>query len=114
MNQILGCPLFIPTHCPRFVIDNFRELGEFLGFKLLTPAARNKDLYRLNGKECIKVGTGLAEWLVVRYAEEGNELIPVEQKATSGQGFLKRTISNRRCARRFKMILNRRRQAKEE
>ena len=115
LNQILGRPLFIPTHCPRFVIDNFRELGEFIGFRLLTPAARNKELYRLNGKECIKVGTELAEWLVVRYDEEKNELIPVEQKATSGQGFLKRTISNRRCARRFKMILNRRRrQAKEE
>lgn len=109
LNDLLRQPLFIPTHCPRFVIENFYELGEFLGFRLLKPAPRNLELYRINGGECVKIGEEVAEWLAVRYDEEHAVLTPVVQKATSGQGFLKRTISNRRCGRRFKMILHRRR-----
>ena len=62
--------------------------------------------------ECRLLRRQPANWLVVTYQNNLACLTAVPQKATSGVGFLKRTISNRRCRRRFKIYLHARRRAK--
>ena len=112
LNSLLDKPVFIPTHCPVFVIDDFRELAAFIGIRLIDNTPHNGELYKISGRKCRLVGRQPANWLVVTYQNDMAYLIPVPQKATSGVGFLKRTISNRRCRRRFKMYLHARRRAK--
>ena len=109
LNFILNRPVFIPTHCPVFVIDNFRELAAYMNMKLLPDTPRNNEIYRLKGSEAVKVSALPAKWLVVVYNDDFAYLTEVFQKETSGMGFLKRTISNRRCQKRFKMFLHQRR-----
>ncbi len=109
LNFILNRPVFIPTHCPVFVIDNFRELAVYMNMKLLPDTPRNNEIYRLKGSEAVKVSALPAKWLVVVYNDDFAYLTEVFQKETSGMGFLKRTISNRRCQKRFKMFLHQRR-----
>ena len=101
--------MFIPTHCPVFVIDNFRELASFMNMRLLPDTPRNNEIYRLNGDSAVKISAMPAKWLVVIYNDDFAYLTEVFQKGTSGMGFLKRTISRRRCQKRFKMFLHRRR-----
>ena len=109
LNFILNRPVFIPTHCPVFVIDNFRELASFMNMRLLPDTPRNNEIYRLNGDSAAKISAMPAKWLVVIYNDGFAYLTEVFQKGTSGMGFLKRTISRRRCQKRFKMFLHRRR-----
>ena len=53
-----------------------------------------------------------AKWMVVIYNTEDNAyMTEVFQKPTSGQGFLKRTVSRRRCMRKFKAYLLKRKKA---
>ncbi len=108
LNSILNYPVFIPTHCPVFVIDNFRELAQTIGMNLIGKTPLNNEIFRLNGSECIKVQSLPAKWLVVIYNDDFAYLKEVFQCATSGIGFLKRTISNRRCLKRFKMYIHKR------
>ena len=54
-----------------------------------------------------------AKWMVVIYNTEDNAyMTEVFQKPTSGQGFLKRTVSRRRCMRKFKAYLQLRKKLK--
>lgn len=108
LNSILDKPTFIPTHCPVFVIDNFRELAETIGINLIEKTPLNNEIFKITGKECIKVQSLPAKWLVVIYNDDFAYLKEVFQSATSGIGFLKRTISNRRCQKRFKMYIHKR------
>lgn len=114
LNKLLNYPRFLPTHCPRFVIENFRELAEYLHFDLVEPIPENNQLFRICGRECVKIGQDVAKWLAVNYDNSEQPLTEVDQKPTSGHGFLKRTISNRRCRSCFKMILHRRRQEQKQ
>lgn len=108
INQLLDRPLFLATHCPHFVIENFAELAAHLNFNLVTPIPANNQLFRINGRQCVKISEDVAKWLAINYDNPRQPLTEVVQKPTSGQGFLKRTISNRRCQSRFKMILHQR------
>lgn len=80
-----------------------------MNMKLLPDTPRNNEIYRLKGSEAVKVSALPAKWLVVVYNDDFAYLTEVFQKETSGMGFLKRTISNRRCQKRFKMFLHQRR-----
>lgn len=109
INALLKRPVFIPTHCPRFVIENFRPLASHLNFNLVSETPSNAELFRIRGRECVKISDGVANWLAVNYdPKKGGFLTAVPQKPTSGQGFLKRTISRRRCRNKFKEILHQR------
>jgi hypothetical protein len=100
--KILPEAVYIPTHCPYFVAESFRELAKQLGFNLINPLAKNNSLYRFNQKQYSLIFSKPATWLVVNSDKMFTE---VWQKATSGIGFLKRTISKRRAQQRFKMML---------
>lgn len=108
LHLLLPRAKFIPTHTPKFVIENVRELAAFSHMDIITPTPANNEIHRLSkdGNELIQALP--AKWLVVLYEDDRAFLKEVFQKATSGIGFLKRTISNRRCLRRFKMYLHQR------
>ncbi len=108
INLILKQPIFIPTHCPVYVIDNFRKLADYIGVRLPQDTPHNNDIYRLIKDECVKIHSAPANWLVVNYNGEMAYFTEVWQKPTSGEGFLKRTISARRCRNKFNMYLHQR------
>lgn len=110
LNKILQNPTFIPTHCPRFVIDNFRDLAKFMQIKLIDETPFNNQVFLLSDHKCHLVQQQLALWLTVSYSAGLAHLTEVPQKATSGEGLLKRTISDRRCKNNFKIFLHRRKE----
>ena len=77
---------------------------------LVKETPHNNEIFRINGKECEKIKSSPAVWLVVNYNGDYAYFTEVWQKPTSGEGFLKRTISNRRCKNKFKMFLLARKQ----
>lgn len=109
LNLILGHPLFIPTHCPAYVTENFRELAEVIEMKLIASTPHNNELYQIKGEECILKSTAPAAWLVVNYDDDYAYFTEVWQRPTSGAGFLKRTISDRKCRNKFNMAIHQRR-----
>lgn len=113
-NRLLKQPLFIPTHCPEYVIDNFRDLAKDMGIRLIDETPKNNQVFRISKKQAVKVAEAPAKWAVVNYEGELARLTIVPQKATSGDGFLKRTISRRRSRQKFKMYLYKRRQSKRQ
>ena len=108
LHRLLPSTEFIPTHTPGFVIDNVKNLAAFCGIKLLPFTPANNEIWRLNKNNCQRMASFPAKWLAVIYDDDKADLKEVFQKATSGIGFLKRTISNRRCLRRFNMYLQQR------
>ncbi len=108
INLILKQPTFIPSHCPVYVIDSFRKLADYIGMRLPADTPHNNDIYRLTKDECVKIHSAPATWLVVNYNGEMAYFTEVWQKPTSGEGFLKRTISARRCRNKFNMYLHQR------
>ena len=94
--------VYIPMHCPYFVAESFTELARFLGFDMINPLPKNNSLYRFNQNRYSLEAAKPATWLVVNSDAMFTE---VWQKATSGIGFLKRTISKKRTQKKFKMIL---------
>lgn len=113
LNSLLEQPTFIPTHCPAFMIDNFRELAEYIGIKILETTPSNNEIYRLDKKQAILTQTNPSRWLAVSYNAGYAYFTEVTQKPTSGEGFLKRTISSRRCKNKFKVFLHLRKEKKE-
>ena len=69
---------------------------------MINPLPKNNFLYRFNKKRYATVMTKPATWLIVNSDAMFTE---VWQKATSGMGFLKRTISKKKAQRKFKMRL---------
>lgn len=114
LNEILGKrPVFIPTHCPVYMIDDFRELAAFTGIRLITPTPLNNQIYRLKKRRAELISSLPGKWMVVIYNHDDFAyLTEVFQRPTSGQGFLKRTVSRRRCAGRFKAYLQKRKKQK--
>lgn len=112
LNAQLCNPLFIPTHCPIFVIDNFRELAAYMGMRLIETTPCNNQVFRLDGKECSLVEQNPSLWLAVSYNAGYAYFTETKQIPTSGEGMLKRTISNRRCKNRFKVFLHVRKKQK--
>lgn len=105
-NLLSGRAVFIPTHCPVFMIDDFRQLAKCCGLKLISQTPQNNQIYQLSKKDAQLVSGFPAKWLVVLY--NGDDMAyfsEVFQKPTSGTGFLKRTISRKRCRRRFKIYM---------
>lgn len=100
--KILPSAVYIPTHCPYFIAEGFRELAKKLGFEMIEPLPKNNFMYRFKGKEYTEVSAKPATWLIVNSDAIFTE---VWQKATSGIGYLKRTISKKRAQRKFKMML---------
>lgn len=114
LNSLLPQPVFIPTHCPLFMIDNFRELAEYIGIRLLENTPSNNEIYKITRKGISLIQKNLSLWLVVNYNAGYAYFTEVKQKPTSGEGFLKRTISSRRCKNKFKMFLHLRKEKKEK
>lgn len=114
LNSILDQPIFIPTHCPIFMIDNFRELAQYIGIRLLCDTPINGETYRLEKGNCVPVDKQNALWLTVCYNAGMASFTEVLQKPTSGEGFLKRTISSRRCKNKFNMYLHLRKEAQRK
>lgn len=108
--KILPKAVYIPTHCPYFVAESFCELAMFLGFEMISPLPKNNMLYKFNKCKYLLISSKPATWLIVNSDTEFTE---VWQKATSGIGFLKRTISKKRTQRKFKMILCQRKKINE-
>lgn len=108
LNRILKQPLFIPTHCPGYVIDSFRELAQYIGIRIAEPTAQNNHLYKLENGTFRLIKANPATWLVVNYVNDLAVFTEVWQKPTSGAGFLKRTFSARRCRNQFKILLHQR------
>lgn len=111
LNSLLQNPIFLPTHCPTYVIDYFRELADFIGMKLIPQTPKNAEIYQLKKEDCLLVSKMTPLWLAVSYRAGRASFAEVLQAPTSGDGFLKRTISQRKCQRRIKMCLQRRKRA---
>lgn len=108
LNSILNHPTFIPTHCPQFMADNFRELADYIKMKLLDITPSNNEVYRLEGEHIELVQKNPSRWLTVNYNAGYAFFTEVKQIPTSGEGFLKRTISSRRCKNKFRVYLHQR------
>lgn len=108
LNSLLNKPVFIPTHCPCYIAESSRGLMQYLGLNLIETTPKNNQTYRLEAGKCILADEAPATWLVVSYGSGGATFSEVWQKPTSGEGFLKRTFSARRCKNKFKMLLLRR------
>ena len=106
LHLLLPWAKFIPTHTPQFVINNVRELADFSNMEIISPTPQNNTLWLLRKKTYELLNSFPAKWLIVLDNDGKFHFAEVFQKATSGIGFLKRTISNRRCLRRFKMYLH--------
>lgn len=106
IRRIMPRAVFIPTHCPCFVAENFRPLAENCNFTMIKPVPKNNYLFKLCGNQYQLLSKKPAVWLV---ANEDGALTEVWQKATAGMGFLKRTFSRRRTVQKFKMMLCKRR-----
>ncbi len=109
LNNLLLKPVFIPTHCPCYIIDSCRTLMQYLGLNMIETTPKNNQVYRLEAGKCTLTAENPASWLVVSYNGSFASFSEVWQKPTSGEGFLKRTFSARRCRNKFKMLLHLRR-----
>ena len=100
--KLIPNAVYIPMHCPYFVAESFTELAKFLGFEMINPLPKNNTLYKFNQNRYYLVSARPSTWLIVNSDALFTE---AWQKATSGIGFLKRTISKKRTQKKFKMIL---------
>ena len=107
LNTILKQkPMFIPTHCPVYMINDVRALADFCKVKLIGHTPKNNQIYKLQKHGAKLVSDFPAKWLVVLYHSlDYASFVEVWQKRTSGLGLLKRTISRKRCQKRFKAFL---------
>lgn len=114
LNQTLeqkAC--FIPTHCPVFMIDDVRELAQTCDVRLLPQTPQNNQIFRLEKERASLAFSAPAKWLAVVYNSPDSAFFTeVLQKPTSGKGFLKRTISRKRCQKKFKSFMIKRKKRK--
>ena len=114
LNSLLHHPIIIPTHCPCYIIDGCRKLMQFLGLNMVTVTPKNNQTFRLETEKCTLAAEAPATWLVVSYSGGNASFSEVWQKPTSGEGFLKRTFSARRCRNKFSMFLLQRQKGKKK
>ncbi|MBQ9732402.1 MAG: hypothetical protein IJV97_04900 [Alphaproteobacteria bacterium] len=108
INTILEKPVFIPTHCPIYLIEDCRQLAKESELNIAEPTAHNNHLYKLNESSYNEISCNPASWLVVNYIAGKAFFTEVWQRPTSGCGFLKRTFSKRRSCNNFKTMLYKR------
>ena len=110
LNVILNKkPIFIPTHCPVYMIDDIRNLATYVGMNLIHLTPQNNQIFKIKKKKIDLIYDAPAKWMIVIYNNDDFAyMTEVFQKPTSGHGFLKRTISRRRCQNRFKSYLQKR------
>lgn len=108
LHNVIPNAVYIPTHCPVFVTDYFRELAEFLKIKLIEQTPHNNEIYQLCKKKTLLIQKNFSLWLAVTYQNGRAFFTEVEQKPTSGEGFLKRTLSKKRCLAQFRAYLYKR------
>lgn len=106
LNKILNYPLFIPTHCPAFVVDNFRKLSSFINMRMIDETPINNSIYKLSESHIEKVYTKPAKWLIVLYQDDVANFVEVFQKPSAGKGNLKSTISNKKNVRYINSCLS--------
>ena len=105
LNNLLKKPIFVPTHCPCYIVEGCRQLMQYLGFNMIETTPKNNQLYKFEYEKCSLITGEPATWLVVNYSGSSATFNEVWQKPTSGEGFLKRTYSARRCRNKFNMML---------
>lgn len=98
---ILDKAVYIPTHCPDFVLESFCELGHLAGFNLIEPLPHNNMLYWLSKDGYKLIEREPAYWMI---AKKDGAMERVLQKATAGCGAIKNTYSRRRTMQKFKII----------
>ena len=108
LNCTLNSPTFIPTHCPQYIVDYCKELAETSGIKLANPTPQNNHIYKLGKSNFKEISRHPAVWLVASSHNHSTYFAEVWQKPTSGTGFLKRTISKRRCQTKFREMCHKR------
>ncbi|MFV0626894.1 MAG: MBL fold metallo-hydrolase [Alphaproteobacteria bacterium] len=105
INEVLEGPLFIPTHSPAFMIENFRQVAKLINMKLIEETPLNNNIYKISGNNVEKIYSKPAKWLIVTYQDDIASLIEVFQKPTAGKGNIKSTASNRKSIRYIKSYL---------
>ena len=108
LGKIITKATFIPTHCPRYIIDECRDLAKISNINIATPTPQNNYIYKFDKNGYYEVAKNPATWLVVSYENNKAKFTEVWQRPTSGAGFLKRTLSKRRCINKFKIMIHRR------
>lgn len=96
LNEILGHPTFIPSHCPRFVIDSFRNLAKMLNIKIINRTPMNNEIYKIAKNDCELIKAMPAVWLIAVYDNNKASFMEVYQVPTAGKGNIRSTISYRR------------------
>ena len=101
LKQIMNRAVYIPTHCPDFVLEEFYEVGQLAGFNLINPLPHNNMLYKFGKDEYKLVEKKPAVWLVSQ--KDGN-MVKTLQCPTAGHGSIRNTYSKRRTLQKFKII----------
>ena len=101
LQQFIKKAVYIPTHCPDFVLDSFCELGHLAGFNLINPLPHNNMLYLLGADGYKLVEEDKAFWQVLT---EDGKMVKVLQCPTAGHGSISNTYSRRRTMQQFKII----------
>ncbi|MBQ9235534.1 MAG: hypothetical protein IJ184_03615 [Alphaproteobacteria bacterium] len=101
LRELFPKVVFIPTHCPDFVLSSFCELGHLAGFRLINPLPHNNMLYRLRADNWTVIEQQPALWMV---ASTDKKFTAVPQCPTAGKGGIKRTYSRRRVVQKFKIL----------
>lgn len=101
LRKILNKAVFIPTHCPSFVIESFSKLGKKIGFDMINPCPQNNMMYLLDENKYKMVKQKPALWLV---AKKDASMTEVMQIPTAGCGMIRNTISRKKLSQAFKMM----------
>ena len=84
------------------------DLAKISKIKLASPTPQNNHIYKLEKKHFKEISTQPAVWLVASSHGESICFSEMWQKPTSGTGFLKRTLSKRRCQAKFREMCHKR------
>ena len=101
LKQILRNAIFIPTHCPDFVLDGFAELGRLARFNMINPLPHNNMMYFLGRDTYEVVEKNPATWMIF---DKNGQTTQVLQCPTAGHGSIRATYSRRRTLQKFKII----------
>lgn len=101
LKKIMDKAVYIPTHCPDFVLESFCELGHLAGFNLVNPLPHNNMLYFLSSDGYKLIEEKKAVWQVFT---KGGSMIETLQCPTAGHGSIRNTYSRRRTMQQFKII----------
>lgn len=101
LKKIMPNAVYIPTHCPDFVLEGFYKVGHLAGFNLISPLPHNNTLYFLGKDGYNLVEKKKAIWQV---SLDNGSMVEVLQIPTAGHGSIRNTYSRRRTMQKFKII----------